>query len=372
MHMKNWQESRQVFEWLSTLHAEQRRAALATVVSVHGSAYRREGAKMAVADDGASVGNVSGGCLEQDVREVALEVIASGTPQLRSYCSRADEIRAWDLGLGCEGDVKILVEPAHACGIEQALLVAAEEFAVCSFINATPSNRPRHRLIVTASGYDVDALPDDGRATVTEAQAMLARGVPSSLRVLAGATVFIDIYRPPPQLVIVSAGNDARPLARFAVEAGFRTVVVDRRPGLLTPDRFPEATRLVECVAADLTMHVDFGAETFVVVMTHNFADDEQFLRSLLATPAPYIGVLGPRRRTARLLASIGADTVFDAARVYGAVGLDLGADGAEQIALSIVAELLAVYGGRCTVSLRDRELPIHQRAEEWHQVAEG
>jgi xanthine dehydrogenase accessory factor len=358
--VKHWQESRQVFEWLSTLKVEQRRAALATVVSVHGSAYRREGAKMAVAEDGASVGNVSGGCLEMDVREVAREVIASGIPQLRSYCSTSDEVHAWDLGVGCEGEVRIFVERAYsASGIEQAFLDSAMPFAVCTVVDESPA--ARHRLIVTAAGCEGAAAPTDfSPAVVIEARSMLAARLPSALRDIAGHAVFIDVYLPPPQLLIVSAGNDARPLARFAAEVGFRTVVVDRRPGLLRRDRFPEAVRLIESSAAELTNHLELDAESCAVVMTHNYADDEHYLRALIATPVRYIGVLGPRQRTERLVGSIAADMSFDTGRIYGPVGLDVGTDGAEQVALAVVAELLAVRGGRRPRSLRDRETPIH------------
>lgn len=364
-HVKNWQESRQVFEWLSTLRAEQRRAALATVVSVRGSAYRREGAKMAVAEDGAAVGNVSGGCLEMDVREVARAVIDSGIPQLRSYCS-GDEVRAWDLGTGCEGQVRIFIEPAYACGIEQTLLDATISFAVCTIIGAARSGLPRHRLIITSGQRASVDLPAEFRPIVEDARIMLAAGASSAVREIGGMTVFADIYRPPPQLVIVGAGNDARPLAKFAVEAGFRTVVVDRRPALLAPDRFPEATRLVASPAAELTSSVDCDADTCAVVMTHHFADDTRYLRALLTTPARYIGVLGPRQRAERLRQQVAFDARGGVDRIRGPIGLDLGGEGAEQVALAIVAELLAVRSGRTATPLRDRETPIHQRADAW------
>ena len=370
--MKHWQESRLVFEWLATVRAEQRHAALATVISVHGSAYRREGAKMAVADDGASVGNVSGGCLELDVREVALEVIASGVPQLRTYCSGGDEIRAWDLGVGCEGEVRVLVEPVtFACGIEQTLFSAGVPFAVCTVVEQEPPFRQRHRLIVTDRKPGAPDDPDDpNRALIAEARAMLATGSPPALREIAGRAVFVDAYCPPPQLLIVSAGNDARPLARFGVEVGFRTIVVDRRPALLTPDRFPAATSLLECSPADLVARVDCSSDTCAVVMTHNFADDEQYLRALIPTRVPYLGVLGPRQRTERLITAIAADTPFDRGRIYGPVGLDVGTDGAEQVALAVIAELLAVRAGHRPRSLREREQPIHARLGEFGRTA--
>ena len=134
--MKQWLETREVLDRLAELRREGTRAALATVVRVRGSAYRHEGAKLLVAEDGGTTGNVSGGCLEQDVREVALQVIRTGRPELRSYCSSADEIAAWDLGVGCEGQVDVLVEPAlEARPRERELLNERRAFAVCTLID---------------------------------------------------------------------------------------------------------------------------------------------------------------------------------------------------------------------------------------------
>jgi xanthine dehydrogenase accessory factor len=360
--MKHWHETRQVFEWIATLETEQRRAALATVVSVRGSAYRREGAKIAVAEDGATVGNVSGGCLEGDVCEVALQVIASDKPQLRSYCSSTDEIHAWDLGVGCEGEVKIYVEPAESLSmIELALFESASAFAICKFIDEAPAPDVRHRLVVTSSGHDGRL----GSRAFDVALAELVRGLiadesaPALLEV-DGRQVFVDICLPPPQLVIISAGNDARPLARFAAEAGFRVTVVDHRPGLLLADRFPANARLVDSGSVELAERVSCDTNSYAVVMTHNFSDDEQYLRALVKTPIPYIGILGPRQRTDRLIRNVSAIVPFDVDRIYGPVGLDVGTDGAEQVALAIVAEMLAVRGGRRPQSLRERGAAIH------------
>src|SRR5438270_500699 len=132
--MKQWLETREVLDRLALLVRAGGRAALATVVRVRGSAYRHEGAKLLVAEDGSTTGNVSGGCLEQDVREVALQVIRAGRSELRSYCSSADEIAAWDLGVGCEGEVEVYVEPADARSRERALLDGRTPFAVATLI----------------------------------------------------------------------------------------------------------------------------------------------------------------------------------------------------------------------------------------------
>src|SRR6059058_4519670 len=133
--MKQWLETREVLDRLAQLARAGGRAALATVVRVRGSAYRHEGAKLLVAQDGGTTGNVSGGCLEQDVREVALQVLRTGRPELRSYCSGADEVAAWDLGVGCEGEVEVFVEPVtEPRPRERELLDGRRPFAVCSMM----------------------------------------------------------------------------------------------------------------------------------------------------------------------------------------------------------------------------------------------
>jgi xanthine/CO dehydrogenase XdhC/CoxF family maturation factor len=147
---------------------------------------------------------------------------------------------------------------------------------------------------------------------------------------------------------------------RFAAEVGFRVVVVDRRPGYLTVDRFPAAAALMQNAGDELDEALSLDAECFAVVMNHNFADDQAYLRALLKTPVAYIGVLGPRQRTDRMLRSLVAEGPLDEGRVYGPVGLDIGTDGAEQVALAVIAEVLAVRSGRRARSLRERLAPIH------------
>src|SRR2546426_2880760 len=151
--MKQWLETREVLDFLARVRAEGKRAALATVVRVRGSAYRHEGAKLVVAEDGSTAGNVSGGCLEQDVREVALQVIRTGEPELRNYCSSADEIAAWDLGVGCEGQVDVYVELADARPRERELLEGREPFAVATIVGMRDAGCGM-RLIVTRDRGD--------------------------------------------------------------------------------------------------------------------------------------------------------------------------------------------------------------------------
>lgn len=338
--MKDWLETRQVFDRLAAWFDAGEPCALATVVGVRGSAYRHEGAKMVVNARGESLGNVSGGCLEADVREVALRVIRTGQPELREYCGSADEIAAWDLGVGCDGVVEIFVEPVRdAREAERAALAAERPFTIAT--NLTTGER---QVLVGA---------DAAGPTLGD---LAAAG-----EVAPEAVTFLDILLPPPRLLVVSAGDDARPLAALAASVGFRVVVADRRPGLLTPERFPAPIRLIETDAAGLAAQVELDDHSYAVVMTHNFADDRDYLRALLPTKARYIGMLGPRQRTARILGALQAEGPVDASRVYGPVGLDIGTDGAEQVALSVVAEMLAVRSGRRPQSLRERPTPIHE-----------
>jgi xanthine dehydrogenase accessory factor len=347
--VKQWLESRQVFEAIGALSREGRRAALATVIRVRGSAYRHEGAKLVVSEDDAITGNVSGGCLEEDVREVARRVIATGRAERRSYCGGTNEIAAWDLGVGCEGEVEILIEPvAHARMAERALVSADERF-----------------VVVTDLARALEAGTDDAHATARrvvsgpDALAWLGDGA-SRLETREGRELFVDVLTPPPRLLVVSGGDDARQLARLADTVGFRVVVADRRPGLLARDRFPATVRTVETDAARLGERVVLDDESFAVVMTHHFADDTDYLRALLQSPVRYLGVLGPRQRTERILGILRAEGPVDEARIFGPVGLDIGTDGAEQVALAVVAEILAVRSGRRPRSLRERAAPIH------------
>src|SRR6266511_4452440 len=359
--MKQWLETRAVLDFLAAAGAAGKRAALATVVRVRGSAYRHEGAKLVVAEDGSTAGNVSGGCLEQDVREVALLVIRKGAPELRSYCSSADEIAAWDLGVGCEGQVDVYVERADVRSRERELLDGRVSFAVCTLLRGSGERGAGSRLIVTGDRVDGDLGAKELTTRTTTRARELLETAESGIHEIGGQSVFFDVLVPPPQLVVLGAGDDARPLVRFAADVGFRVVVVDRRPGYLTADRFPVAALLVESDGERLGAALPLDPACYAVVMTHTFADDQAYLRALVSSPVAYIGMLGPRQRTERIIKNVGAS---DESRVYGPVGLDIGTDGAEQVALAVIAEILAVRSGRRARSLRERQAPIHATSE--------
>jgi xanthine dehydrogenase accessory factor len=364
--MKKWRETQSVLRTLVDLKAAGQRAALATVVRVRGSAYRREGAKLLVAEDGSTTGNVSGGCLEQDVKETALQVIAFGQPRMRKYCSGSDDIGAWDMGMGCDGQVEIFVEPAGEWSAMGARLDKDEAFAICSVAGGDAGAAPLlpGRLIVSGSGEREGTLGDRGLDAMAaeKAWALVCSDGESGLHGFDGREVFVDVFQPPPRLVIVGAGEDARPLARLAAEAGFNVSVIDRRPALLTTMRFPPPAQLIESEAQQLVSRMRLDKRSYVVLMTHNFADDREYLAALLPTPVNFIGLLGPRQRTVRMLDALEVRDPADFDRIHAPVGLDLGGEGAEQVALAIVGEILATRASRRPLPLRERVTPIHGR----------
>ena len=333
--MNHWKETAEILSRLAELRAAGRRAALATVVQIVGSAYRRPGAKFLIEETGDTIGSVSGGCLEADVREVAREVMATGKPSLRHYSTGTDEDVVWGLGLGCNGLVDVFIQPAtEGPLVEQAnrlrdLLAGDSAFAISTVLEGERT----------------------GATTVVE-----AGGAISGVQATAGGQVFVEALPPPPHLVVCGAGDDARPLVTYAAEAGFRVTVVDHRQGLMQPSWFPQAARLVVArpeEPADLPP----AGRSLAVVKTHSLNHDREWVRRLLDAGVPYVGVLGPRLRTEAILREIGRE---GDERVYGPVGLDLGADGPHQVSLAIVAELLAFTAQREPRHLSERQEAIH------------
>jgi xanthine/CO dehydrogenase XdhC/CoxF family maturation factor len=358
--MIHWKETAEVLARLDALARAGRRAALATVVRIAGSAYRRPGAKLLVEEGGGALGSVSGGCLEADVREHALAAIRGAAPRLIHYDTGSDDRTVWGLGLGCNGEVDIFVQPFAAIGPQDPIRATVEllqgdaPFATSTVLDGKDAGR---RLIVTADGARRGSLGDDALDPEAAAAARTPLGQGrSELHEVASRRVFTEVLLPPPHLVIFGAGDDSIALATVAAATGFRVAVVDHRPAFLADGRFPGA-RSFQLRPEQGLGALPLGRASYAVVKTHSFANDREWLRALLARDVPFIGVLGPRARLEEILRQLGA---AGDDRVHGPVGLDVGADGPEQVAVSIVAEVLAVRAGREPVPLRRKEGPIH------------
>jgi len=335
--VKHWQETAEILAQVGDAADAGRGAAVATVVRIRGSAYRRPGAKLLVREDGGTSGGVSGGCLEADVRERALRALRDSAPRLLHYETGGDDREVFGLGLGCNGAVDVFVQPATT----PAFLEAAHH------VRELLAGDAPFTLSTVLSG------PDAGRVSVRTGAG--ETGVAGA----DGAEVFTEALRPPPLLLVVGAGDDAVPLVRYATDAGFRVTLVDHRPAWLAAPRFPpEVRRLGLRAEGDAPLDLPLGRDTYAVVKTHHLGHDREWVRKLLATEVAYVGVLGPRARVEDLLRQVGAT---GDGRVFGPVGLDLGADGPEQVALSVVAELLAVRARRAPRHLRERGGTIHE-----------
>ena len=312
---------------------------LATLTSVEGSSYRRAGARMLITETGHKIGSVSGGCLEEDLIERAKSVASSGRAEVVTYDTTAENDLVWGVGLGCHGIVRLLLEPV--------------------------GSRPPWVQVLSdnlASGLPTElAVCWDARKGPLGTRL----GGPAPCAYTKGeGGVFCDRIAPPACLTIFGAGDDAQPLARLAQELGWRVTVADPRPAMPTEGRFPGAQALVSGPADTLVARTSPRVGSLAVVMTHHYCHDVPLIHDLLPLDLAYLGLLGPKKRSEKILSDLEAAglavTPPMRSRLHAPVGLDIGAEGPEEVALSIIAEMNAALAGRDARPLRDRVLPIH------------
>lgn len=312
---------------------------LATLTTVEGSSYRRPGARMLVTGGRARLGSISGGCLEEDLIERAQRVAASGRAEIAIYDTTVENDIVWGVGLGCHGVVRILLEP-----------VPPRPAWALALADNLRAGRATDLVVV----WDESEGPMGTRL----------RDDPVLGRQGSAAGVFRERIGPATPITIFGAGDDAQPLAHMALELGWRVTVADPRPTLTTEARFPGVFSLVLGPVEELVARAAPAPGSLAVVMTHHYRHDVPLLTHLLPIPLAYLGLLGPRRRTDRILAEVvqGGMEVTDAmrSRLHAPVGLDLGSDAPEEVALCIIAEMKSVLSGRDGRPLRDRESPIH------------
>ena len=305
------------------------RVAVATVVATRSSAPRPVGSKLFVRDDGSIEGSVSNGCVENDVILAAQEVLAGGEPRLITY-GITDEM-AFGVGLPCGGEIDVFVEPDRGDQTDVVLTVVAGEDVGQKLHDPELEQTARRR----------------GRSHVFE---------------LEGRTIFADVSVPPPRLFVYGAIDTAEALCAAAKLLGWRTIVADARPRFATTERIPSADELLVLWPDEALAHVVPDAATAVGVLTHDDKFDLPLVHGALATEAFYLGWLGSRRNQERrrgLLLEEGV-TDEDLERVSGPAGLDLGAASPEEMAVSILGEILAVRAGRSGGLLRETSTRIH------------
>ncbi|NMP24028.1 XdhC family protein [Sulfobacillus harzensis] len=338
--MSSIREARSLWDKALGWHREGHRVAWLTLVKVEGSAYRRPGAKMVMADHGHMQGTLSGGCLEGDLFGHAEKVMATGQASLHHYDLTEDEM--WGLGIGCKGKVDIWIEPLNpdqpfwttfgeALQHDQALVWGAE----------LPEGG---RFFGGAEGaWTVFSEDQPPFKAVELLQSPRTTGVTDGW--------WWDIMRPPSRLVVAGAGHDAEPVAQLAHQAGFDVIVLDPRGHVNNAKHFPDAVHWVKAAS-----EVDPGALTgsFWLIMNHHQSRDEEALALAAQSQPKFVGVLGPKSRTQEMLAKTGVNPA--GIPLHSPVGLDLGAESPREVAVSLVAELMAAKNGTSGGSLNGSE----------------
>ncbi|MGA7933930.1 MAG: XdhC family protein [Kovacikia sp.] len=373
--MKELQTILKAFEQTQNLG---QRSAIATVVKTTGSVYRRPGARMLLTETGQMVGAISGGCLESDVFEQAKPLLFQNSPPLVvRYDTTASDDLIWGLGLGCNGSVHVLLESLGTESARSQLEWVADCFqrkepaaiATLFHVEGNVEAEIGDRLYLQPDGTVVNRIADQQLANrlLRDADRILTAGKTQVVSYpLAGGSVegLIEVIHPPTSLLIFGAGYDAIPVVHLAKQLGWHVTVIDHRPTVATPDRFPHADDILVCHPKELHTHLNLNSRMVAVVMTHHYLHDQTLLRSLLPSPIQYLGVLGPKQRTQQLLADLRSDGVVPTHqqqhRLFHPVGLDIGAETPEEIALAIVAEIQAVLAERSGGHLRSRQGSIH------------
>ncbi|TAH18893.1 MAG: XdhC/CoxI family protein [Cytophagales bacterium] len=356
-----------------------RKAALATVVRVQGSAYRRAGARMMMTDDGRWTGAISGGCLEGDALRRARQIISEGKPQVVRYDTMEDQsATSLGVGLGCNGIIDVLIEPVsetdhlHHIHLLKSFLGTPRparntELIATVFASENDSVMVGERLFQQADNRITNYISHTGLSE--QIVALLpqikqeGRSQSRSLTIEGKEVeVFIEVLKPAVHLVLFGAGYDSVPLVKMAHEVGWYITLADDCVAHLQPKRFPDANEMLEVHRDAVSQKLKFGEQTAAVLISHNYKFDLAVLKELLKTEVPYIGILGPKKRFDKMLGEIGGLNEEQLERIHSPIGLDIGAETPEEIAIAVLAEIQARFAKRGGNFLKVREGSIHER----------
>jgi xanthine dehydrogenase accessory factor len=353
--------------------ADNRKTVLATVVKVEGSSYRRPGARMLITEDGRMTGAISGGCLEGDALLKAQHAIFQQQNKLEIYETTDEEDRRMGVHLGCNGTIYILFEPIrnedpnNPVNLLRRTLGKRKDSVVGTIFN--PYNKSHQTGTCCLICSDEELFLNNSRSLEKDAQECLEQKRTVS-KVYDDCCVLYQFIPPPVRLVVIGAGNDVQPLSELTHLLGWEQVIVDARPVYATQERFPKANRICRVKPSEVLSAIDIDEYTAVVVMTHSYKYDMAALEQLILTDCRFIGVLGPKKKFRKMLddlamkgIKINKETI---SRIYSPIGLDIGAETSEEIALSILAEIKAVFSNRTGASLNERIVEIHERSTAW------
>jgi len=355
-----------------------KQTALATVVHVDGSSYRRPGARMLIEDDGLLTGAISGGCLEGDALRKALLVITERRSRLVTYDTMDDDDAKFGVGLGCNGIIQVLIEPIVDDDLNNPIRYLTEinkqrqKAVLVTLFSLQDRKDPQHGtcLLLKENGDLIDHTPVLKDVLIADSNEALVNQNSSFKNYVSenhDLTAFIEVIKPPVSVIIIGAGNDVMPVVDMADTLGWETTVVDGRANYAKKERFISACSVLVAKPEQVLDQIAIDEHTVFLLMTHNYNYDMAMLRQLLQKDVSYIGMLGPKKKRERMLGELKDEgmsfTDQQLSVLHSPVGLDIGAETSEEIALSILAEIKAFFANKDVQSLRTIKEVIHPRS---------
>ena len=361
--------------------SEGKRTALATVVHLEGSSYRRPGARMLITEDGQLTGAISGGCLEGDALQKSQMVIAQQKSRIVTYDTTDETDDTLGVGLGCNGIINILIEPLQPGNPNNQVeflkkVVSKRQRAVLVTLFDLDSQRgtqPGTCLLLNESDEVFstsadpkldDTLKEDARLVMQDKKSAFKKYISEGISL----TAFIEYIKPAISLVVIGAGNDVMPLIDMADILGWETRVFDGRSSYARPERFAKACQVIVSKPEAVLNQIEIDEQTVFALMTHNYKYDYAMLKALITKNVVYVGVLGPRKKLERMIEELNNEGIQlsgeQLSTIHGPAGLDIAAETAEEIALSIIAEIKAILNGKEGRPLKAKPGSIHGRGE--------
>jgi xanthine dehydrogenase accessory factor len=374
-------EIREIIKTFDEASNDGHRCALATVVHVDGSSYRRPGARMLVTDEGKLTGAISGGCLEGDALRKALLVLYEQKSMLVTYDTNDEDDAKLGAGLGCNGIIQVLIEPIlkdnpdNPIELLRTVQDTRQDAVLATVFSLQHKREIQKGTCLLMQDDRIISLLENGDPIrdfiLSDAKKVLSLKNSTFRHYVFGrndVNAFIEIIRPPVSVVVIGAGNDTIPLVEMADILGWNITVADGRPSYAKPERFASSCKVIVARPESVLEKLQIDEQTAFVLMTHNYPYDLAMLREIIKTDAGYIGSLGPRKKIDRMVKDLNNESIFlteeQARHIYGPAGLDIGAETPEEIALSIIAEIRAVFSNRKGGMLRENESTIHPRSE--------
>jgi xanthine/CO dehydrogenase XdhC/CoxF family maturation factor len=358
-----------------------RKAAVATVVRVRGSSYRSPGARMLITDDGKWVGSISGGCLEGDALRKARQVMLDNKPITVTYDTNEDSNQSLGIGLGCNGIIDVLIEPVdpsvekNPIALFKSLIDTQQPVALATVFAGTGCIGEKmlisnNKVQVCLSDPSMSWLVEEKLGSLFETRLSRAETFTHEAQI---CDVFLELVQPGFSLIIFGGGFDARPVSNLAKSLGWDVQVTDECAAHIAPLFFPTADKLSLCQRQFIDRDFNITPYTACVLMSHNYEYDRDVLRKLVNTPAPYIGIMGPRKRYDKMLADFSKEgislTEEQVNKIHSPIGLDIGAEAPDEIALAIISEIQARFANRDGGFLKNRDGAIHERDAQSDQV---